>query len=203
MFWERWTFPSIDIPGWIGRKNARVACVVSGSARMEPSYERRKTMRTIPEKTSIVVAPALNKQTGRARLNFVLVILQAATIASLFTDADGIHCIGGLLLLAACGLHLLGHASWIKSVMLNRSNNIPSTVRRRCWLFWAMLSSGLLCGWSGLHILLSDEIFTPTPHHVARIHAISGFIFISLSICHLVSHRNWFLKRIGTFFRAL
>ncbi|HVM70524.1 MAG TPA: hypothetical protein VMT91_02110 [Anaerolineales bacterium] len=160
-------------------------------------------MTIYPEKASVAVPPpALTKQTARPWLNFLLVVLQAATILPLPAGADGIHYVAGMLLLAACGLHLMGHRPWIKAVVLNKPENITPTLQRRRRLFWAMLVSGLLCGLSGPVALLLDNNFPSLLRLVTRIHALSGLTFISLSMCHFVSHRNWFSKRIGAFFHA-
>jgi len=160
-------------------------------------------MTIYPEKASVAVpSPALNKQATRPWLNFLLVVLQAATIVSLPAEADGIHCVAGVLLLAACGLHLMGHRPWIKSVILNDPENIKPALRRQRWMFWTALSSGLLCGLSGPAALLADNNFPSLLRLVTRIHALSGLTFISLNIYHLIMHRNWFSRRLSAFFRV-
>ena len=160
-------------------------------------------MTIYPEKASVAApSPALTKQTARPWLNFLLVVLQAATILSLPAEADGIHGAAGMLLLAACGLHLMGHRPWIKSVILSNPENIKPALRRQRWMFWAALFSGLLCGLSGPIVLLSDKIFPPLLHLLTRIHAVSGLAFIGLNIWHLVLHKNWFSRRLGAFFHV-
>jgi hypothetical protein len=165
-------------------------------------------MTIFPEKTTPAV-PALNKQTGRAWLNISLLVLQTAAILPLLDGgsrifaggADAIHCVSGMLLLTACGIHLMGHGRWVRTVILNKPKIITPTLRRQRWLFWAMLFSGLLCGSSGLVTLHSARTFSHVFCLVTPIHALSGLTFLGLNIYHMVLQRNWFLARIGAFFR--
>ncbi len=160
-------------------------------------------MTIFPEKTAIPsAAPLLNKRTGRAWLNFLLVVLLAGTMLSLPAGAHGIHCAAGMLLLAACSLHLIRHGRWIKAVILNTPKNITPALHRQRWLFWAMLVSSLLCGLSGLVALLSVHVFLPLLCLVTPIHALSGLAFLGLNMFHLILQRNWFLTRLGAFFRV-
>jgi len=159
-------------------------------------------MTIYPDKTA-PATPVVNRRDDLAWLNVLMPILLAATILPLPGGADGIHCVGGMLLLTACVIHLIWHRRWIKAVVLGRPTNITPALRRQRRLFWAMLLSGLLCGSSGLNTLLFAHAFLPLLCLVVPIHALSGLAFLGLSIYHLVLHRNWFTTKIGRVFHGV
>jgi hypothetical protein len=157
-------------------------------------------MTTLPDKT-VPATLGLDKQVELPWLNIVLMVLLAATMLSLPGGADAIHCVGGILLLIGCGVHLALHRRWIKAVILKTPKNITPMLRSQRRLFWGLFLSGTLCGLSGL-ISLSWVIephgfllllFCGTPLHV-----LSGLTFLGLNSYHLVLHRNWFNKKLAT-----
>jgi hypothetical protein len=155
-------------------------------------------MTTLTDKTA--VTPRVEKQTDRAWLNFLLVVLLAATILPLPGGADGIHCAAGMLLLGVCAIHLVRHRRWIKAVILDKPITVSPMLHRQRRLFCAMLLSGSICGSSGLINLLSFHIFLPLLCLIAPLHVSSGLTFSGLIVYHLFLHRNWFATKIGRLF---
>lgn len=156
-------------------------------------------MTTLPGKTASPTL-GLDKQIGLRWLNIALVILLAATILPLPGGADGIHIVGGILMMIGGGIHLALHGRWIKAVILDTPKNVATALRHQQRLFWGMFLSGSLCGLSGLIILLfalGPHAFLPLHCCGIPIHASSGMIFIGLTIYHLMLHRNWFRKILG------
>ena len=155
-------------------------------------------MPAFPNETT-VPATRVNKQVGLLGLNITLVILLAATILAL-PGADGIHIVGGLLLMIGCGVHLVLHRRWIKAVVLETPKNVTPALRRRRRLFWGMFLSGSLCGLSGLAMLplvLDFHAFLALHCCGTPIHILSGLTFLGLNIYHLVLHRSWFAARLN------
>jgi hypothetical protein len=149
---------------------------------------------------STVSAPVVSKQTGRIGLNILLVILLAMTILSLPGGADGIHIVGGILMMIGCIVHLVQHRRWIKAVILDTPKNITPSLQCQRRLFWGTFLSGSLCGLSGLMMLplvLDLHAFLPLHCCGTPIHILSGLTFVGFNIYHLVLHRNWFNARIG------
>ena len=154
-------------------------------------------MTTFPNKTTV---PALvaNKQTGLLGLNIAMAILLTVTILSI--PADGIHIVGGILLMLACIVHLILHRRWIQAVILDVSKNITPALCRQRRLFWSMFLSCSLCGLSGLMMLpiaFDPHAFLPLHCCGTPLHILSGLTFLGLNIYHLVLHRNWFVARLG------
>jgi hypothetical protein len=153
-------------------------------------------MTTIPDEP-VPVTPRLHKQAGAAALNIILVVLTVAMLVPPF------HCVGGMLLLTSCGVHVALHGNWIKAVILGAPKNNPPSLQRQRRLFWAKLISGVLCGLSGLVIgmgslpaALEPHFFLPLECCGTPLHVVSGLTFGSLNIAHLVVHRNWFRKEL-------
>ncbi|CAG0977239.1 hypothetical protein ANAEL_01522 [Anaerolineales bacterium] len=154
-------------------------------------------MTTFPNKTT-VSAPMANKQTGRLGLNIFLVILLALTILSI--PADGIHIVGGILLMLGSVIHLILHRRWLQSVILEPPKNVTPVLIRQRRLFWGMFLSGSLCGLSGLIMLpiaFDPHAFLLLHCCGTPIHILSGLTFLGLNIYHLILHRNWFAARLG------
>jgi hypothetical protein len=149
---------------------------------------------------STVSAPVVSKQTGRIGLNILLVILLAMTILSLPGGADGIHIVGGILMMIGCIVHLVQHRRWIKAVILDTPKNITPSLQRQRRLFCGTFLSGSICGLSGLMMLpfaFASRAFLPLHCCGSPIHILSGLTFFCFNIYHLVLHRNWFIARIG------
>jgi hypothetical protein len=196
-FLERLISISIAMPVLTERKNVKAVCAVSRLVQTKPFWSRRKYMTTLPGKA---VSPALglDKQIVLRWLNIALAMLLSATILSCPGPVHVIHCMAGILLLIGCGIHLARHVRWIDAVILKAHNNITPVLHHQKRLFWGMLLSGLICGLSGL-VVLPLHVHDPLgslPLHccMTPIHALSGLIFTSLSIYHIVLHRNWFGK---------
>ena len=149
-------------------------------------------MPAIPDKTASIT-PRLHKQTGPVMLNFILVILFAATLLPPF------HCVGGIFLLAGYGVHVALHWHWIKAVILGTPQNITPALSRQRRLFWAKLLSGFVCGLSGLVIGLDT---LPVACCGTPLHLVSGLAFGGLNIYHLVLHRHWFWRKLAVFATA-
>lgn len=154
-------------------------------------------MTTLPGKAASS-ALGLDKRIGLRWLNIALAMLLIATILSCPGPMHAIHCMAGILILIGCGIHLTRHLRWINAIILKTSNNITPSLRRQQRLFWEMLLSGLICGLSGL-VVLPLHVHDPLsslPLHccMTPIHALSGLVFTSLCIYHIVLHRNWFRK---------
>jgi hypothetical protein len=143
---------------------------------------------------------AASKQTERLGLNILLMILLAVTILSLPGGADGIHIVGGILMIIGCIVHLVQHRRWINNVILDAPKNITPSLQRQRRLFWGTFLSGFLCGLSGLMMLpfaFAPHAFLPLHCCGSPIHILSGMTFVGFNIYHLVLHRNWFIARIG------
>jgi hypothetical protein len=152
-------------------------------------------MTTFPNKT--VSTPA-GKQSGLVALDITLLILLAVTILSL--PADGIHIVGGILLMLGSVAHLIQHRRWIQSVVLGVPQNVTPALRRQRRLFWGMFLSASLCGMSGLMMLpfiLDPHAFSPLHCCGTPLHVLSGLTFLGFNIYHLILHRNWFAARLG------
>jgi hypothetical protein len=156
-------------------------------------------MTTIPDNTASIT-PGLHKQIRLDMLNFVLLISSAATLL------PPLHCVGGIVLLVGCGVHVALHGHWIKAVILGTPKNITPAHRRQRRLFWAKLLSGLVCGLSELvtgldtpPLALELHFFLPLHCCESPLHVVSGLAFGSLNIYHLVLHRNWFSKKLAFF----
>lgn len=152
---------------------------------------------TIFHNKTMVQEPG-NKQPGRFWLNMALVILLAVTLLSI--PADGIHFVSGSLMMTGCTVHLMQHKRWIQTVILETPENLTSVLMRHRRLLWFTFVSGLLCGMSGLVMLptvFTPHVFQPLHCCVTPIHIVSGLNFLSLTIYHIVLHRNWFAARLG------
>ena len=142
----------------------------------------------------------VSEQTGRLGLDILLMILLAVTILSLPGGADGIHIVGGILMMIGCLVHLVQHQRWIKVVVLDAPKNILPALQRQRRLFWCTFLSGSLCGLSGLVMLpfaFAPHAFLPLHCCGTPIHILSGLTFFGFNIYHLVLHRNWFTARLG------
>jgi hypothetical protein len=152
-------------------------------------------MTTFPNKT--VSTPA-NKQSGLVGLDITLLILLAVTILSL--PADGIHIVGGILMMLGSVVHLVQHRRWIQAVILDAPQNVTPALRRQRRLFWGMFLSGSFCGLSGLMMLpiaFDPHAFLPLHCCGTPFHVLSGLTFLGLNIYHLILHRNWFAAKLG------
>jgi len=141
-----------------------------------------------------------SKQTGRLGLNILLIILLAVTILSLPGGADGIHIVGGILMMIGCIVHLVQHRRWIKAVVLDAPKNNTPALQRQRRLFYGIFLSGSICGLSGLMMLpfvFAPHAFLPLHCCGTPIHVLSGLTFFGFNIYHLVLHRNWFTTRLG------
>jgi len=142
----------------------------------------------------------VSEKTGRLGLDILLMILLAVTILSLPGGADGIHIVGGILMMIGCIVHLVQHRRWIKAVILDAPKNITPVLQRQRRLFWGTFLSGSLCGLSGLMMLpiaFAPHAFLPLHCFGTPIHILSGLTFLGFNTYHLALHRNWFIARIG------
>jgi hypothetical protein len=149
-------------------------------------------MTTPLDKTSSAMTAA-DRQIGRLLLN---IVLSASLIVTLFSIpvADGIHILSGLILLAGSCLHLVFRRRWIKQVILSAPTHPAPALRRQQRMFWGLCLSGLVCGLSGLAmipLILIPQVILPLHCLLFPIHALSGFIFVTLNVVHHIRHRDW------------
>jgi hypothetical protein len=152
-------------------------------------------MDTLSNETSLN-GPVSGRQTGLFRLDVVLAGLLVVVMFSLLFPIPGhaIHCVGGIIMMAGCGIHLMMHTRWMKVAILETPQNVTSTLRRQRRMFWSMAVSGSFCGLSGLAALpfaLGGHAFLPLHCLCMPVHFLSGLAFCGLTIYHLVLHRNW------------
>lgn len=151
---------------------------------------------------------ALDKHKLGLGLNIGLAILLIVTIFSLMNGHrhgesawDAIHCLAGTMLLFGCALHLALHENWIKAVALNTPKNMSPSVRRSRQLFYGLLIAFIVCGLSGFATLIFSHglahLLLPLLCLWARIHDLSGMIFLGLNLYHMALHRKWVSAKIG------
>ena len=143
----------------------------------------------------------MNKRIFRLIEVIILNISFALTVLALFMNGhnttpfwSNVHIIAGGLMLMTSLLHLITHASWLRSVLSRPLHSLSRETRRNRNVDFALIFMGLLCGLSGwLQVLTSVEA-------LGHLHAISGFLMILLLFIHMLLHQRWMVNQIRSLF---